>query len=266
MSKTWAHLSPIVSLISIAYTICWLPWKIAKALPALRLLGDLGYALNLIKYALKYFNHIANPIICITASEKFRFEARYIIFCGNVEEPEVVKDGDVAAYRESKRYSVANPNLRPTGGSVRPSVYNAAARASIAQTGVRGSANQSSYQASPLQSPPSYQSNQSSTDSNSRLLPQNRHMNTIATSKPSEQFNYKKNVEERQAKEKELAAKGIDLKHVMSRPGMVSSRPRISDTESTSESFGKRNSSKEYDESRLKLLEGKDESNVDEKK
>lgn len=62
---------------------------------------------------MKYFNHIANPIICISASEKFRYEARYIICCGNVEtETEQTGDGDLEAYRESKRMSIANPHMR----------------------------------------------------------------------------------------------------------------------------------------------------------
>ena len=73
---------------------------------------------------MKYMNHIANPIICITASEKFRNEAKYIICCGNVDQ-DLTKDenpdGDLNAYRESKRLSVVNPNL-PNGGIGRPSL------------------------------------------------------------------------------------------------------------------------------------------------
>ena len=116
--KGTARVTLIVSLITINYIVCWLPWKISIFLN-LPTLGNVGYILHLIKYILKYFNHIANPIICISASENFRHEAKYIISCGNIKIEEDLKkndlnykDGDLNAFRESKRYSIATPAMR----------------------------------------------------------------------------------------------------------------------------------------------------------
>ena len=176
-------------------------------------MGDVGYILSLIRYCLKYFNHIANPIICITASEKFRYEAQYIIFCGNVKKQEVAKDGDMNAYRESKRYSVVNPHIRPSiapggpghlagssisgqsNGSRSIHISNPNSRPIINVTGQHSGQQKSSYEASPMTSSPSYQSSQydASASNSSRLPLLSNRPGTISTSTPSKQYNYNRN-------------------------------------------------------------------------
>ena len=76
------RVTTIVSLISVSYFICWLPWNISVWLN-LANLGKLGNIIQtMVIQPLKFANHFMNPIICILASEKFRNDAKELFGCG----------------------------------------------------------------------------------------------------------------------------------------------------------------------------------------
>lgn len=80
------RVTTIVSLISVSYFVCWLPWNISIWLN-LASFGRLGNILQtMVVLPLKYANHFMNPIICILASEKFRNDAKELFGCLDEEE------------------------------------------------------------------------------------------------------------------------------------------------------------------------------------
>ena len=80
------RVTTIVSLISISYFVCWLPWNISVWLD-LATLGKLGNIIQtMVIQPLKFANHFMNPIICLFASEKFRSDAKELFGCSDADD------------------------------------------------------------------------------------------------------------------------------------------------------------------------------------